>query len=268
MSDFTDIQYRLDGTAAIITLNRPETLNAFTYHTLQEIRSAVDQSVANNEVVGIVITGNGRGFSSGLDSQVLANVTSGKQPENRPESDQDLPGIFSYLLEVPKPVIAAVNGVAAGGGLILALMSDIRIASTAASFVTVFLKRGLIAEHGSSWILPRLVGTGRALDLLWMSDRIDAASAYDMGLVEKLTEPEQLIDVACAYIQRLSETSAPLAIAETKRLVYRHIGTSYVDALVEANESQNRFVAAPDAAEGARALLEKRPPVFKRLGDE
>lgn len=269
MNDFDDIQYRLDGTAAIITLNRPEKLNAFTYHTLREIRSAVDQSVANSEVVGIVITGNGRGFSSGLDSQVLADVTSGKQAENRAdESDQALPGIFSYLLEVPKPVIAAVNGVAAGGGLILALMSDIRIASTAASFITVFLQRGLIAEHGSSWILPRLVGTGRALDLLWMSDRIDAATAYDIGLVEKLTEPDQLIDEACAYIKRLSETSAPLAIAETKKLVYRHIGTSYVEALREANESQQRFVASPDAAEGARALLEKRPAIFKRLGDE
>ncbi|MBP19953.1 MAG: enoyl-CoA hydratase [Gammaproteobacteria bacterium] len=270
MSDFTDIEYRVDGTAAVITLNRPEKLNAFTYHTMGEIRSAVDQSVADPEVVGIVITGNGRGFSSGLDAQVLANVTSGKAPSDRKAgpATNDLPGIFSYLLEVPKPVIAAINGVTAGGGLILALMSDIRIASSDASFITVFLKRGLIAEHGSSWILPRLVGTGNALDLLWMSDRIDAATALSLGLVEKLVEPDELLEQACQYIQRLSETSAPLAIAETKKLVCRHLGTNYFDALHEANESQNRFVASPDASEGAQALLEKRNPKFMRLGDE
>ncbi|HIG43721.1 MAG: enoyl-CoA hydratase-related protein [bacterium] len=270
MNGFTDIEYRVDGCAAVITLNRPEKLNAFTYHTLNEIRTAVNQSVADSDIIGIVLTGNGRGFSAGLDSQVLAEVTSGKETtrSDAEMSEDELPGIFSYLLEVPKPVIAAVNGVAAGGGLILALMSDIRIASTDASFITVFLKRGLIAEHGSSWILPRMVGTGRALDLLWMSDRIDAATAQQLGLVEKLVEPDQLVHQACAYIERMAETSAPLAIAETKRLVYGHLGKGYVDALHEANESQNRFIAAPDASEGASALLEKRKPNFQRLGEE
>ena len=147
-------------------------------------------------MVGIVITGNGRGFSAGLDAQVLAEVTSkGGNASSDVAAEDDLPRIFSYLLEVPKPVIAAVNGVAAGGGLILALMSDLRIASRDASFVTVFLKRGLVAEHGSSWLLPRLVGTGRALDLLWMSDRIDAQTAADIGLVERLAEPDEL----CAF---------------------------------------------------------------------
>jgi|TARA_B100002003_G_C14154029_1_gene555307 enoyl-CoA hydratase/carnithine racemase len=271
MSNFTDIEYRIEGPAAVISLNRPEKLNALTYHTMGEIRSAVDQSVANEDVVGIVITGNGRGFCSGLDSQVLADVTGKGQPASAEirgkEETEELPGIFSYLLEVPKPVISAINGVAAGGGLILALMSDIRIASTDASFLTIFLKRGLIAEHGSSWILPRLVGTGRALDLLWMSDRIDAETALDLGLVERLVPPEELMEHCCGYIQRLSESVAPLAIAETKKLVYRHLGMGYKDALLEADESQIRFVGAPDAAEGARALLEKRLPKFQRYND-
>ena len=266
MNEFTDIQYTIEGPSAIITLDRPEKLNALTYHTLKEIRTAVDASVNNPDVVGIVFTGNGRGFCSGLDSQVLADVTSNARPEaEQQEVSEDLPGLFSYLLEVPKPVIAAVNGVAAGGGMILALMSDIRIASTDASLVTVFLKRGLIAEHGSSWILPRLVGIGRALDLLWMSDKISAEAAHELGLVEKLAAPEQLMAEACGYIQRLSENSAPLAIAETKKLVYRHLGVNYLDALREAEVSQNRFVAAPDASEGAQALLEKRQPRFQRF---
>lgn len=175
MSDYTDIEFEIADPVAIIRLNRPEKLNAFTHHTLAEIRSAVEVAANDTRVVGIIITGNGRGFCSGLDSQALLEVTSRKEPAAATPADSDeLPGIFSYLLEVPKPVIAAVNGVAAGGGLILALMSDLRIASRDANFITVFLKRGLISEHGSSWLLPRLVGTSRALDLLWMSDRIDA----------------------------------------------------------------------------------------------
>lgn len=266
--NFNDIEYEVRGNAAILTLNRPDKLNAFTYHMLDEIKSAIDAAVENPDVIGIVITGNGRGFSAGLDSAVLASVTSGgMQSSSGTSDDGQLPGIFSYLLEVPKPVIAAINGVAAGGGLILALMSDIRIASTSAALTTVFLKRGLIAEHGSSWILPRLVGTGRALDLLWASDKVAAEEALRLGLVDRLADPANLVADAVAYIEKIAATSAPAAVAETKRLVYSHLGTGYVDALREADVSQNKFVNAPDAAEGARALIEKRAPNFQRLGN-
>ena len=266
---YTDIQYEVIGNAALLTLNRPEKLNAFTYHTLKEIREAVDASVLNPDVIGIVITGNGRGFSAGLDSAVLASVTSGKTPTtSRSRSDDELPGIFSYLLEVPKPVISAINGIAAGGGLILVLMSDIRIISEDAALTTVFLKRGLIAEHGSSWILPRLVGTGRALDLLWASDRIDAPEALRLGLVDRISAPGSVVSDAIAYIEKLAVTSAPAAMAESKRLVYSHLGKGYREALVEADVSQNAFVARPDAKEGAMALIEKRVPKFERLGKD
>ena len=268
MSDYQDILVTVEDPTCTITLNRPETLNAFTFHTLREIRQAVDEAVADKRVVGIVITGAGRGFSSGLDAQVLAETTDGGETSSARRSEDDLPGLFSYLLRVPKPVIAAVNGVAAGGGLVLALMSDLRIAATTASFTTVFLKRGLIAEHGSSWLLPRLVGTGRALDLLWLSDRIDAKTAADIGLVERVVEPDGLLDAATGYVKKLAEVAPPKAIAATKQLVYNHLGTGYEAALREAELVQDQFVAAPDAAEGARALLEKRPARFARLGED
>ena len=269
MSEYSDIEVEIEDPTCVIRLNRPDKLNAFTYHTLNEIRTAIDSAATDPRVVGIIITGNGRGFCAGLDAEVLAAVTGGDSTiTTRRTVDSNLPGIFSYLLEVPKPIIAAINGVAAGGGLILALMSDLRIASREASFTTIFLKRGLISEHGSSWLLPRLVGTGRALDLLWTSDRIDAETAADIGFVEKLADADNLIDTAKDYVRRLAETAAPLAVAATKRLVYSHLGVGYVEALREADLVQNEFVAAPDAAEGAQALLEKRAPRFKRVGEE
>lgn len=265
---YTDIEYEIRGNAAIISLNRPDKLNALTYHTLKEIRQAIDASVADKCVLGIVVTGNGRGFCSGLDAEVLAQVTSSEaEPSSSGRNEDELPGMFSYLLEVPKPIIAALNGVAAGGGLILALMSDIRFASKDAAVTTVFLKRGLIAEHGSSWILPRLVGTGRALDLLWASDKISADEALSLGLVERVTAADVLVDEAVAYLDKLATTSAPAAIAATKRLVYSHLGKNYREALEEAEIIQNEFVASDDAREGAMALIEKRLPKFGRLGE-
>jgi enoyl-CoA hydratase/carnithine racemase len=262
---YRDIELTIDDPVAVLTLNRAEKLNAFTYETLREIRAAIDACAADRRVVGIVITGNGRGFCAGLDANTLAEVTAAPAPA-RTNAPDPLPGIFSYLLHVAKPIIAAVNGVAAGGGLILALMADLRIASDKASFTTVFLKRGLIAEHGSSWLLPRMVGVGRALDLLWTSDRIDAAEAQRCGLVQSVVAHEQLLQNACDDVRRLAVTSAPSAIAETKRLLYRHLGTGYVEALQEADAVQWKFVTAPDAREGAQALLEKRAPRFMRLG--
>ena len=263
--NFSDISYEVDDPCAVITLKRPDALNAFTYQTLKEIRSAIDAAARDTRVVGIVITGEGRAFSAGLDMQVLAETTSAESAPKAAAEDE-LPGIFSYLIEVPKPIIAALNGVAAGGGLILALMSDLRFASRDAALTTVFLKRGLIAEHGSSWLLPRLVGVSRALDLLWMSDKISAEEAREIGLVDRVVAPEHLLSTATDYIRRLAETSAPKAIGASKGLVYRHLGASYGEALRDAERVQNEFVLAKDSTEGARSFIEKRPPQYERVG--
>lgn len=267
MAEYTDITLEVEDPVAVLTLRRPEKLNAFTYHTLAEIRRAIDSAVADPCVVGIVVTGEGRAFSAGLDSQTLSSVvaeeTSGTS--SRAASDE-LPGLFSFFFTVPKPIIAAVNGVAAGGGFVLATKCDVRIASTAASFTTVFLKRGLIGEHGMTWILPRLVGPGRAMDLLMTSRRFDAAEAHRLGLVETVCEPEALLQTAKDYVREVAANCAPKAFADTKRLLYEHMGGAYAQAFREADAVQWQALKRPDATEGARALLEKRPAQFERLG--
>jgi enoyl-CoA hydratase/carnithine racemase len=219
-------------------------------------------------VVGIVITGNGRGFSAGLDSQVLADITSRDKPaEATPADSDELPGLFSYLLQVPKPVIAAVNGVTAGGGFVLAAMCDVRFAAPEAAFTTVFSKRGLIAEHGTAWILPRLVGAGRALDLLWTSRKIDAEEALRIGLVEYLVPKGQdLLARVRDYVVELAGNVSPGSLADTKRLLYRQLGIGYPEALRETDEVQWEALDRPDALEGTRSFIERRPPKFARLG--
>lgn len=271
MKGYQDILYEVNAPSAIITLNRPDQLNAFTLHTLKEIRHAVESAADDPEVVGIILTGTGRGFSAGLDMAALAAATQNTTDESvvpvALDPEADLPGIFSYFMRIPKPIIAAVNGVAAGGGFILALLSDMRFASADAVLTTVFLKRGLIAEHGSSWLLPRLVGVSKALDLLWMSDKISAAQALDLGLVDRVFAASDLLVEAQQYVTRLSKISAPQAIAATKRMVYDHLGTSYELALHDADRMQTKFVAAPDAKEGTAAFMERRSPQFAPVGE-
>ena len=260
-----ELLVEIDDPVATITLNRPATLNALTHPMLREFRAAVDAAARDPRVVGIVVTGAGRGFCSGLDASVLqATTTAGSS--TRPVTD-DVPGLFTWLLEVLKPVIAAVNGVAAGGGFVLAAMSDIRIASTAASFTTIFSKRGLIAEHGMTWIVPRQIGTGAALDLLWSSRRIDAEEAHRVGLVQQLAEPDDLLAAARRYVVELAENVSPASLADTKRLVYEGYGVRYPEALQEIDAVQYAALDRIDAKEGAAALIEKRPPDFPRLGD-
>jgi enoyl-CoA hydratase/carnithine racemase len=262
MSD--EIQVEITDPVALIRLNRPDKLNALTYPMLAELRRAVDDAAANPAVVGIVITGSGRGFCSGLDAAVLAQTTQGKG--ERGAARAEIPGLFTYLLAVPKPVIAAVNGVAAGGGFVLAAMCDVRIASSASSFTSIFTKRGLVAEHGTTWIVPRLVGVGRALDLLWTSRKILADEALRIGLVEYVVPPEDLVAEASRYVATLAETVSPATLADTKRMVYAHAGLGYPEALRDVDEVQWRAVVRPDAIEGANALLERRAPRFARLG--
>jgi enoyl-CoA hydratase/carnithine racemase len=171
--------------------------------------------------------------------------------------------MFSYLPFVSKPVISAVNGVAAGGGFILAMMSDLRFGSEAASFTTVFSKRGLIAEHGASWVLPRLVGPSRAMDLLWSSRRVTADEALRIGLLDRVVPQDALLETLVAYVDDLAAQISPSAIAVMKSQVWRHLSEPLLPALADADRLTQAQLKHPDAYEGAMALIERRAPNFQ-----
>ena len=266
MSD-AEILFETMGRVALIRLNRPQALNALTYAMLADIRRLVEEAETDPEVTAIAFVGEGRGFCSGIDAEVLRATTeagqSGGSGGGGGPGRTDPPGIFSYLPRTSKPVIAAVNGVAAGAGFVLAMMSDLRFGSDAASFTTIFSKRGLIAEHGTSWLLPRLVGPSRALDLLWSSRRIGADEALRIGLLDRVVPPGELLEAVVAYVDELAANVSPGAIAVMKSQVYRHLSDAMEPALADADRLTQAQLKHPDAREGAMALIERRPANFQ-----
>lgn len=265
--DFEDIRYEVEDPVAVITLDRPDRMNAFRTRTMHELRAAVTMAAADPRVVGIVITAEGRGFCVGLDAADLQNAAA-SEPQSTAQGTvgAEAPALFSYLLDVPKPVIAAVNGMAAGGGFVLAMMCDLRFAAADARFNTVFTRRGLISEHGTSWFLPRVVGLSRALDLLWSARTVEADEAHRIGLVDRITTPEDLVQEAVAYVRNLAETTSPEALRVIKGLVHDQLHMSWYDAAVQSDEAMMDAVAAPDFKEGVASFLERRPPRFGRVG--
>ena len=259
------VTLEVDDPVAVVTLRRPAKLNAFTGPMAARLQALVAEAVADPAVVGVVVTGEGRGFSAGLDSAALVEAASAGVA-GRPREDDGPAGLFSSLLTQPKPIIAAVNGVAAGGGFVLACKCDLRIASTEASFTTVFSKRGLSAEHGLPWLLPPLVGSANALDLLWSSRRIDADEALRIGLVQRVVAPDELLPTCRAYVEQLAAEVSPASLADAKRLVYGHRGVAMREAFAENDRFTYDALERPDAGEGAAALVERRAPSFARVG--
>jgi enoyl-CoA hydratase/carnithine racemase len=261
---YSQIRYLVDDPVAVLTLDRPSRMNAFTAVTLQEIRHALERSMADRRVVGTVITGAGSAFCVGLDAASLAEAA-----ERPPDTDANRvePALFSYIRGLPKPVIAAVNGMCAGGGFVLALMCDLRFVAEDAVFTTVFSRRGLVAEHATSWLLPRLVGTGRALDLLWSSRRVSGSEAVEMGLAERLAEPGQVVEAATAYVKELAASTSPQSLKITKELVHAHWSASFESAAHDGHGATMRSLGEPDFAEGVASFLAHRAPTFDRIGE-
>lgn len=182
-----------------------------------------------------------------------------------PELGDNFQVTYSYLMSIRKPVIAAINGACAGLGLAIASMIDLRIVERSAKFSTAFSQRGLIAEHGISWTLPRLIGSGNALDLLWSARKFTGEEAKEIGLAEKLVEDGESLATAIDYVRNLAASSAPKSLQVMKAQIYRHMNMQLGDAMRETNDWMAASLQRDDFREGVRSFIEKRPPNFERV---
>lgn len=271
--DYKEIIYDVTDNIATITLNRPDRLNAWTDTMGQEYRHVLADAERREEVRVIILTGAGRGFCAGLDMAQLTKLADGSAANSGPSGQQDPPSHdghtqrnfhegFSFPPAVDKPIIGAINGPAAGLGLVHALFCDIRFASDTAMFTTAFVRRGLIAEAGISWMLPRLIGLQNGLDLLLSGRLIMADEAKDMGLVGRVVPAADLMDTVRDYAREMAVHCSPRSTGITKRLVYDAIFTDLAEAMDAANVEMAKALNTEDFKEGVASFLEKRTPRF------
>ncbi len=276
MPEYSQILYAVDDPIATITLNRPERLNAWTDQMGVEVKHALARAEADPQVAVIVITGAGRGFCAGADLGTLQDISAG-QRGSQVDGDLDAdPGdpemeafrqTYTYLMSVRKPIIAAVNGPCAGMAVPISLACDLRFASDRALFTTAFSQRGLIAEWGIGWLLPRLVGPAHALDLLFSARKVDAAEAERIGLVNRTVPHEELGKFVAEYAREMAARCSPASLQVMKRQVYESLQEDLASSHGKAVRLMLESFERPDFKEGVDSFMEKRPPTFKRIGE-
>ena len=249
-----------DDGVLLLTLNRPEKHNAWTLDMELRYNELFDRARLDPSVRAVVLTGAGRSFCPGMDMSVLDAASSGAKPW---PTDQLPPR--NRPLDLPKPVVAAVNGACAGIGFIQALMCDVRFAVPNAKFAAAFSRRGLMAEDGVSWLLPRIVGYGRASDLLLSSRPVLGTEALEMGLVNRLVEPEELLPAALAYAAELAKLSSPYAMSLIKRQLLDDQARGFFEGRDDARALLKVTKQASDYREGVLSFIERRPPRFGGL---
>jgi enoyl-CoA hydratase/carnithine racemase len=244
-----------DGGAAVVTLNRPERRNMWTAQMESEFYAALDRAAADDRVRAVVVTGAGDSFVPGLDPAVLSDISGGGRytSNRRPQT---------YATTIPKPIVGAVNGACAGIGLAQALNFDYRFAVAGAKFSTAFAKRGLPAEDATAWMLVRLAGPAHAFELLASARVFLAEEALEIGVVQKISKPGEVLSDAVAFAHQLVSTVSPVAMAMIKSQVWRDCESSMEVARVRAQYLLTLAKAQPDFAEGVASLTEKRPPSF------
>jgi enoyl-CoA hydratase/carnithine racemase len=272
LADLKVTCYDARDRVATVTLNRPDRLNAWTGRMHAEYRASLSHAAADPTVRVIVVTGAGRGFCAGADAQALeGHVERGGYDAGlgddvampgygvRPEFDAD----FAYQFGIPKPIIAAINGPAAGVGLVLACYCDLRFAARGAKLTTSHGRLGLPAEYGLSWLLPRLIGVTRAADVLLSSRVVEAEEAEQLGLVNRTLPPDELLPYTYEYARRLATEIAPSSLAATKFQLYRDLHGDAASSFNDAGARMAEMMRSADFAEGVAALVEKRPPDFE-----
>lgn len=251
------VLYEAADGIATITLNRPDRLNAWTGPMGRAYFDALDRAGDDPDVRVIVVTGAGRGFCAGADMDMLQGIGAaggtGNDPETRPHT---------YATSIPKPVIAAINGACAGLGFVHAMMADVRFAAEGAKFTTAFSRRGLVAEHGVSWVLPRLVGPAVALDLL-MSGRVFLAEeAAELGVVNRTVPADDLMSTVMDYAREMADNVASTSMAVIKHQVWSHLEQTMADSLTDTNGLMRNSLRRADFKEGVASFVDKRAPEF------
>ena len=266
----SQVLYEVSEGIATVTLNRPERLNAWTGTMAGQLRAAMEQAEADPDVRAIILTGAGRGFCAGADMNSLEDISAagGVQGAARPftpfdpGSKPDFHHPQAWFPSVGKPIVAAVNGPCAGMGLALVLFCDLRFCADDTVFVTAFSRRGLIAEHGTSWMLTRLAGHSRALDLLLSSRRVSGAEAYRIGLADRVVPADDLMAETRAYCRELVEKVSPRSMRVMKRQLWEGLLQGLGEAMTQADRDMAESLKAADFKEGVAHFVEKRAPRF------
>jgi enoyl-CoA hydratase/carnithine racemase len=275
---FEDILFTTANGVATITLNRPEKLNAWTAAMQSSIKEAMVKAADDNTVRVIVVTGSGRGFCAGADMSGLQQIDAGKWDERvlaagdhgislkreqlGPDVSPHYGGRFGYLMSIPKPIIAAINGPCAGIGLVFALYCDLRFAALGAKFTTSFAQRGLVAEHGISWLLPRLTGIAHSLDILFSARKFDAEEAARINLVNRTFPQESFMNSVNEYARQLASTVSPRSLAVMKAQIWKSLYQDLNDAITVGDAEMQKSFSTADFKEGVAHFLEKRPAKF------
>jgi enoyl-CoA hydratase/carnithine racemase len=254
------VLYDSENGVALLTLNRPHRLNAWTPQMGELYYELLRRATEDAGVRVIVVTGAGRGFCAGADIARLESVV-----DRVLNTDEEARRFPFRAFEIPKPVLAAVNGACAGVGLVWALEADVRFAARGAKLTTAFARRGLVAENGSAWLLTRLVGQANALDLLLSGRVVLAEEAQAMGLVNRVFEPSELLAETMRYANELASLSSPSAMAIIKRQVYRAAAGDFATDVKESLQYIAGRTKSSDYREGVASFIERRQPAFDPL---
>lgn len=255
------VLYQVEKAIAVISFNRPEVKNAFSAEMIDLLHKFIIEARDDDSVKGIILTGEGDAFCAGGDVRAMAEGKLRAWDMKR-FLWEGIHRVILLIEDLDKPLIAAINGDATGAGMGLALMSDLRICSERARFAESFIKLGLIAGDGDAYFLPRIVGMGKALELLLTGDLISAEQAFQLGIINKLVPHEQLMTEALAFMERIIR-NPPLAVKMMKRAVYQAQTNSLKNHLDYVSSQMALLAVTEDHLEAARAFLEKRKPVFK-----
>jgi enoyl-CoA hydratase/carnithine racemase len=270
MPSYEQITYDAANFVATITLNRPDKLNAWTQKMEEELTAAIRGAAADDQVRVIILTGAGKGFCAGADMSLLSALSQDSTPRagflTDVSTDGEVRADFrkkhAWLLSVPKPIIAAINGPSVGLGFIVPLYCDFRFASEKARFSAIFSKRGLVAEYGLAWMLPRLIGVGNAIEMIYTSKMVDAAEALRIGLVSRVLPEENFLGAVQTFAKELAATVSPRSLAVMKRQIYTGLLQDLGEAFDLATEEMKGSFGTEDFREGVAHFLEKRAAAF------